>query len=203
LHDMRTSAPPLLPIFRSRLQGDLLARVLTYPSREHSLTELAERIDASVATVQREVERLEQAGILVSRRLGRNRLVTADTHSPVYEPLARLVLVSFGPSLVVAEELAGIAGIEGAYLFGSWAARYEGETGGGPADLDLLIIGSPDRDLVHDAVLRAERRLGMPVNATVRSRRAWEQADEGFIRTVKAGPLVAIPLGPGPGAERG
>lgn len=190
---MRTSAPPLLPVFRSRLQGDLLARVLPYPSAELSLTELAERIGASVATVQREVTRLEDAGILMSRRIGRTRLVSANPGSPVYEPLTQLVVVCFGPALIVAEELADVSGIEQAYLFGSWAARYEGQAGSAPADVDLLIIGSPDRDAVHDAALRAERRLGIPVNAVMRSSDAWHAADEGFIRTVQSGAMVPLP----------
>lgn len=191
---MRTSASPLLPVFRSRLQGDLLARVLPDPDAEHSLTELAERIGASVATVQREVARLEQAGIVVSRRVGRTRLVSANPRSPVYEPLTRLVVVSFGPALVIAEELADLSGIEQAYLFGSWAARYDGQPGPAPADVDLLIIGSPERDAVHDAALRAEERLGIPVNATMRSSQAWHAAEEGFIRTVQGGPVVPLPV---------
>jgi predicted nucleotidyltransferase len=189
-----------LPIFRSRLQGELLAQVLTRPAGEQSLTELAARVGGSVASVQREAERLEQAAIFVSRRVGRSRLVSANTRSPVYEPLARLVLISFGPALVVGEELAGVEGITEAYLFGSWAARYQGISGQAPADLDVLVVGSPDRDAVHDAVLRAERRLGMPVNATVRSQHAWEEEAEGFIRTVKAGPLVAVEVGAEPAA---
>ena len=197
---MRTAASPLLPIFRSRLQGDLLAQVLARPDGEHSLTELAGRIGGSVATVQRETERLEQAGILVSRRVGRSRLVSANTRSPVFEPLARLVLITFGPAQVVGEELTSVAGVTEAYVFGSWAARYEGMPGPAPADIDVLVVGSPDRDAVHDAVLRAEQRLGMPVNATVRSDGAWAEGTEGFIRTVRQGPLIAVAAATDPAA---
>ena len=177
-----------------------MAQVLTRPAGEHSLTELAARVGGSVASVQREAERLEQAGIFVSRRVGRSRLVSANTRSPVYEPLARLALICFGPALVVGEELADIEGITQAYLFGSWAARYEGVAGPAPADLDVLVVGSPDRDAVHEAVLRAERRLGMPVNATVRSDSAWAEGTEGFIRTVREGPLVAVGVDTDPAA---
>jgi hypothetical protein len=43
-------------------------------------------------------------------------------------------------SRLQAEELEGVEGIEKAYLFGSWAARYAGEAGRAPADLDVLVI---------------------------------------------------------------
>ena len=49
------------------------------------------------------------------------------------------------------------------------AARYRGEQGRAPNDLDVLVIGSPDRDAVDDAAERAERVIGLPVQATVRS----------------------------------
>ena len=43
--------------------------------------------------------------------------------------LTELLLRSFGPRQMLTEELEGVEGIEEAYLFGSWAARYAGEAG--------------------------------------------------------------------------
>ena len=40
---MRTAAPPLLATFRSRHQGELLARLLPNPGREYTIAELARR----------------------------------------------------------------------------------------------------------------------------------------------------------------
>jgi DNA-binding transcriptional ArsR family regulator len=93
---MRTARPPLLPIFRSRLQGELLAAVLLN-DEERSVTQLAEALQASVATVHREITSLAEAGILTSRRVGNVRLVRAERANPVNEPLTRLVLLTFGP----------------------------------------------------------------------------------------------------------
>ncbi len=192
---MRTRASPLLPIFRSRLQGELLAATLLDPEREESLTDLARRLRADVGTVQREVSRLERAGILGTRRVGNARLVSANTASPVHQPLAELVLKSFGPLQVVAEELAGIEGVADVYIFGSWAARYRGTEGPSPADVDVLVIGTPSRDEVYEAALRVEHRLGRQVNAAIRSKASWEAARDGFVKQVRSSPLVPA-LGP-------
>ena len=146
LHLMqKSSPPPLLPLLRSRLQAEILTLVLLGPEQEWSLTGLASRTGASVSSVQREITRAEQAGVVRSRRLGSTRLVKA-ADSPLTAPLTELLLRSFGPRQVLAEEIEGVAGIETAYLFGSWAARYAGEAGRPPADLDVLVIGTPDRD---------------------------------------------------------
>ena len=189
---MRTAAPRLLPILRSRLQGELLAAVLLNPGREESLSEMARRLGADVATVQREVDRLEASGIVRSRRIGRARVVSADQGSPLVPPLTALILQTFGPVQVVREEMARLRGVERVALFGSWAARYEGRPGRAPVDVDVLIVGTPNRDEVHDAVLRAEHRLGRRVNATIRSADAWDSAQDGFVRRVRSSPLVTV-----------
>ena len=192
---MQSRSPLLLPVLRSPLQAAMLTRLLLDPNRAESLSDLARATGASVATVQREVERAEAAGLLVSERIGATRLVRADTGSPLFAPLAELLLVAFGPITVLADALAGVDGLQEAYLFGSWAARYQGLPGPAPNDVDALVIGHPDRDAVHDAAEQSERKLGRPVQITIRSPLAWKRADDDpFLREVRARPLVPIPL---------
>jgi hypothetical protein len=190
---MQAPAPPLLPLLRSRLQADMLALVLLSPGREWSLTELAERAGGSVSSAQREMARAEEAGVVSSRRLGSTRLVTA-LPSPLTGPLTELLLRSFGPRQVVGEEFVGLAGVESVYLFGSWAARYAGQRGRAPADVDVLVIGRPDRDEVDDAAQRAGERLGREVNATIRSGQWWQEGPgtDAFRIEVTRRPLVAV-----------
>ncbi len=69
---MRSAAPALLPIFRSRLQADILAALLLRPDRELSLTDLATRLHAPLSTVHVEVQRLAYAGLLMRREAGRS-----------------------------------------------------------------------------------------------------------------------------------
>ncbi len=66
----KASPQPLLPLLRSRLQAEILTLVLLGPEHEWSPTGLASRTGASVSSVQREITRAEQAGVVSSRRLG-------------------------------------------------------------------------------------------------------------------------------------
>lgn len=189
---MRTKASPVFPLFRSRLQGELLAVVLLNPDEARSVTELARVLGADDATVQREVARLERAGILTSRRVGKARVVGAAVESAVFEPLARIVLHAFGPPFVIAQEFEGIAGAEDVYIFGSWAARFHGEGDRAPGDIDVMVVGTPDRDLLYDAATSAERRLGRSVNVSLRSRAAWELGSDALVKQVRRAPLVQV-----------
>jgi predicted nucleotidyltransferase len=187
----KASPPPLLPLLRSRLQAEVLTLILLNPQQEWSLTGLASRTGASVSSVQREITRAEETGVVSSRRLGNLRLVRA-ADSPLTTPLTELLLRSFGPRQVLAEEFDGVEGIKNAYLFGSWAARYAGEAGRPPADLDVLVIGAPDRDELDDAAQRAESRLAREVNVTIRSPAWWREGTDGFHADVTRRPLVPV-----------
>lgn len=189
---MRTAAPALLPVFRSRLQGVLLATLFGHPDREWALEELARTCAEPYQTVSGEIRRLQSGGLVATRAIGRSKLVRADESSPYFAPLAQLALMSFGPPLVVSEELADLAGVEQTFIFGSWAARYDGQSGPVPHDVDVLLVGTPDRDAVDDAARRAQSRLGREVNVTLRSRQRWEHDQDAFTVQLRTSPLLQV-----------
>ena len=184
-----------MPILRSQQQGELLARLLGDPELEVSLTDLAGLVEAPVSSVYREIERAETAGLVVSRRIGNTRLVRANTDSPYFSGLSDVLVRAFGPPEVLAEVLTGIDHIDSAYIFGSWAARFQGDSGERPvADIDVLVLGEPDRTELYAAASAAEARLGRLVQVTVRAA-GWLQTGEGnFHATVSQRPLVPIEL---------
>ena len=191
----RTPTPSLLPIFRSQQQAELLALILGDPVTEHSLAQLAERTGVPYASVHREVERAQAAGLVTSRLVGRTRLIRADEAGPYFSGLSDVLVKAFGVPWVLGQALAGVDGIDAAYVYGSWAARFSGEEGDRPVgDIDLLLLGGPDRDKVYAAVGSAERRLGRAVQVTIRSTE-WLSAGSGtFHDTVAGRPLVLVPL---------
>lgn len=192
LRDLRAAAPPQLPIFRSRTQGELLARLLLGPEREMSMLDLAVMLRTDLGTVIREVERLSRAGILTLRRTTAGRLVRRDTESPLYEPLAWLLMLTFGPAAVVAEEFARVPRVAELYLFGAWAERHDGVRGEPPGDVEVLVVGDAGRDAAFDAAQEATARLGLPVHPVVRTVAQWEDDGDPFLREIRAGHLVRI-----------
>jgi predicted nucleotidyltransferase len=187
---MKPPAPSLAPILRSDTQGRILARLFADPSVSYNLSELVEWARSSMPTVQREVGRAERAGIVTTEKVGPTRMVKANSRHPVFTAISQVVLSTYGPPAVIAKEFHDIGGAQAVLLFGSWAALYLGEQGPAPNDVDVLVIGSPDRDTVDDAAERAERAIGLPVQATVRSRSQWVAGSDSFIQEVKNRPLV-------------
>ena len=182
----------LLPILRSRGQAEILCAVLANPNREWTLGELAKVSGQSLPTVQREVERAELAALVESRRMGRQRLVKAGP-SQIAIMLANLLLWSYGPKFVIAEEFAGIKGIDRLFIFGSWAARYHGVDGYPPQDLDILVIGDANLSDVFRAAHAASNKLQLEVNPKLFSHTWWETTDgSGFRKEIARRPIVEI-----------
>ena len=174
---MRSNAPALLPIFRTQTQGEILALVLDQPEREWTVSELATATGAALTSVQSEIARLESGDLLLSRKVGRTRLVRANTKNPITAPLTQVVLLSFGPKIVIAQEFAPLDA-DRVIIFGSWAARFAGIAGETPEDIDVLIVSdSVKRADVYAAAERAQEKLGRQVNPVIRSAAAWQSPD--------------------------
>ena len=189
----RTSAPSLLPVLRSQQQGEILALLLGDPDLELSLTEISQRTGAPHPSVYREVERAEQAGLVTSRKIGNTRLVRANPASPYYPGLADVLTRAFGVPAVLAAALRPIAGLTEACIYGSWAARQAGQPGVRPVgDIDVLVLGDPDRDQLYAALETAEQRLGRPVQVTIRDQDWLTTGSGSFHDNVTSRPLYPL-----------
>lgn len=185
-------------MLRSQQQGEILALLLGDPDLELSLTEIAERTRAPHPSVYREIQRAEQAGLVTTRKVGNVRLARANTDSPYYAGLAEVLTKAFGVPAVIAKVLSPIEGITDIYVYGSWAARHQGHSGPRPVgDIDVLILGAPDRDQLYTALSDAETRLGRPVQATIREPGWLESGTGAFHDTLTSRPMVRVALPPG------
>jgi predicted nucleotidyltransferase len=193
---MRSPASSLLPLLRSQVQGDLLALLYLHPDQEYSLTEAARVIGASVKTVHTEASRLVAAGFAADRRQGNIRLLRAVTDSPISRPLTDLLAVTYGPQPVLTDLLSRTEGIQLAYIYGSWAARYLGEPGPVPNDIDVLVVGTADRDELDRIAREAQTRLGRPVDIRRVRPEAWDSTDsaDAFSASVRERPLLRLRL---------
>jgi len=76
------------------------------------------------------------------------------------------------PSLTRA--LGGVAGIEDAWLYGSFASDHQDAL----SDIDVLIIGTPRAETLADTIRRLEKRLGREINYTVLTKKEFKQRRE-------------------------
>jgi hypothetical protein len=191
---MRSKASGLFPVFRSAAQAEILGATLPYPTREQTISDLSHHLAIPLATVSDEVGRLVTAGLFTSRKVGRSNLLTPNVSNRLLSPLTEIVLATMGPHRLLRDAFATLAGVDRLLIYGSWAARYKGEAGPPPNDLDVLVVGTPDRAAVYDAAEEVERRTGLPVNPVIASPTRWADDDDPLMTQIKSSPTVAIDL---------
>lgn len=191
---MKSSAPLLSPILRSDTQGRMLAALMRDAEKELSLTELAAQCDVAVPTILRDVDRLVDGGYVSARRVGRNRLVRINTEHPIYASLWNVVMFGYGPAALLPGLLSDLPSIEHAYIYGSWAARFLGESGESPRDIDVLIVGGSEYGDLYEVAHKASALVGREVNINVITPERWANQTDGFVTTVKSRPLLELNL---------
>jgi AraC-like DNA-binding protein len=170
----------------------MLVVLLLHPDRPHTLADLSRLLGVSPSTLHREVERLLAAELITATDVGRARLLRANRGNRLIEPLTQLLIGAFGPHLVIAEEYADLDGFELLLIYGSWAARYHGTPGPPPNDIDLLVVGRPNREEIYEAAGRAADRIGYPVHPTIRSAARWHAADDALTQEIQASDTVLV-----------
>ncbi len=176
---------------RSRIRQQILAILIDSPRERYHLREIARRAHTSAGTAARELERLSDASLVVSEREGRQRYFRVDTTSPLYEPVRDLVRRTIGAPAVLRRHLADVAGVERAVIFGSYG---QGQLKA-DSDIDVLIVGKPDRDRLTEALEAAAGELGREVNEVVMAQDELEgrrARGDGFVRSIDAGRVIPV-----------
>jgi predicted nucleotidyltransferase len=152
---------------RSEARQHLLSYYFTNPAARHHLRGLADRLAIDPSNLSRELRRLEREGLFRSEVVGRQKYFQLNRKYPLFNEVRRIVQKTLGAAPLMAQSLKKIAGIEEAYLYGSFARNQQDAA----SDVDVLVIGAPQSDALAEAVRTLERQLGREINYTVLTRK--------------------------------
>jgi predicted nucleotidyltransferase len=148
---------------RSKARRKLLAYYFTNPAARHHLRELAGRLKVDPSNLSKELWRLEREGLFRAEVSGRQKYFQLNRGYPLFKEVRSIVAKTIGAVPLIAESLKKIAGIDEAYLHGSFARGQQDTV----SDIDVLVIGTPRSRVLAKAVRKLERQLGHEINYTV------------------------------------
>ena len=136
---LKYSMMPFTQSLFTASQSKVLQWVFGQPARWYHIQELIRLTSLASASLQREIKRLHDAGLVVEERIGNLRRVKANPDSPVYADLANLVRKSLGVVPAVSMALAPLAAhLQLALVFGSVAKGTEHAQ----SDVDVLLVSN-------------------------------------------------------------
>jgi hypothetical protein len=180
---------PLVDVFATPTLAALLAEFALSPEESFYQRELVRRTGGSLYLVQRELKRLERAGLIVREERGRQVEYHYDVSSPAAAGLRDAVLKTFALGGRLAADLSGVEGIRAAFVFGSIASGAESPE----SDLDILVIGDLGLRDAAKHVMPTVRSLGREPNIVVIPESEWRDrvaAGEHFVTTVLSEPKI-------------
>jgi len=164
---------------------------MSTPGQELHTREIARRVKADAHPVQRALERLMDAGLVESRRLGNLRLWSAARDSALVPVVRDLVRRTTGLAERLRKTLGHMRGVQFAFLFGSYASGQD-RLG---SDIDLFLVGSPDWDDLSKELASLSNEFGREINPVVWSLHQLAtptRTQQKFLRAVLRKPKIWI-----------
>ena len=174
-------------------QAKVYAWLFGQPERSYHLSELRRLSGLGSASLQREVNRLVDAGLVASERVGNLRCFQANPASPVQAELVALTRKTLGAVPLLRQALAPLAAqLHTAYIYGSVARQ----TDTAHSDIDLMLVGT-DIGLadVLPLLLPLEPSLGRKINPNLYTPEQYAkrlQEPDSFIQRVLAQPTLML-----------
>lgn len=147
----------------NKTKQKVLGIMFVQPDRELHMREIARMSKVTVSSIQRELELLTKAGILLSSKQGNQTIFKANKQCPIYDELLGFARKTFGISGLIKQALADVEGIKVAFIYGSVAKGEEKSL----SDVDVLLIGDVNYSDAMNSILGVEGKIGRPINAKV------------------------------------
>jgi predicted nucleotidyltransferase/predicted transcriptional regulator with HTH domain len=172
----------LAPLFGSKIRAEVFRVLFGLRPERMYVSEIEKHMDFAERSVQEELEKLAELGLLENIFEKNRRYYWANKTHPLYPELRNIVLKTVGLCDVLKEALSSQK-IEYAFVFGSIAALREHAE----SDVDLMIIGDIGLRELTPLLREPAEKIGREINAHVFSHDEWVnrlKSNDHFLRDV-------------------
>lgn len=188
-------------------QARLFSWLFSQPERSYHLSELRRLTQLGSASLQRELKRLTEAGLVRAKTVGNQRRFQANPESPVFSELVSLTRKTLGIVPLLRQALQALEpNLRLALIYGSVAKQ----TDTAQSDVDLLLVGDQLRlSDVLPLLLPLESQLGRKINPNCYSQMEYSRRlgdADSFINRILSQPtlpLIGESLGPASAGQSG
>lgn len=143
----------LADLITSKTRIRLLLKFFLNSNTQAYLRGLESEFGESTNAIRLELNRFEQAGLLVASEVGNRRMYTANTSYPLFPEIKKLLHKHLGIDQILEHVVEKLGSVEEVYLTGSFAHGTDGP------DIEVLLVGN-DIDVPYlDSLISKARPL--------------------------------------------
>ena len=182
----------LQELFSSQARVAILGLFLLNPSDRFYMREVATRSSQPIRAVQRELARLEAAGLLSQTMDGNRKYHQINKNCPIFPELKAIFLKTFALGDTLRQHLVQAEkGIVVAFIYGSYAKAQETAT----SDIDIFVVGDITASELAKVLSPAKEGLGREINAVAmppQELKAKVKAQNHFVLSILSEPKLFL-----------
>ena len=181
----------VLKLKKSKTREKIIRLFFSDLSKKYYLRELERILDLPVGNIRRELLSLEKSGLFKREEMGKQVYYSVNKESPIFEEFKRIVSKTIGVEGLIKEVLRDIKGIDIAFIYGSFAKEKEDSF----SDIDLMIIGNPNEDILISKISSTEEKLKREINYSIFSPEDFKEGlkkNEVFLEEIISNPKLFI-----------
>lgn len=147
-------------ITKSKIRQKIILLLVYNPKKSYYLNEIARFVKVSSGTTQREIRRLEEAGLLIKEKRGNSVYFKINTTNPLFNDFKNIVDKTIGIENILKQMFQRVKNIDFVFLFGSYVKKDFNSD----SDIDLYVIGNIEEKELHQFIKKAEEKTYREIN---------------------------------------
>ena len=157
-------------LFTSRVRVRLLTLFITHPSESFYIRQITRITGETYNNIRQELQNLAALGFIQGERQANALYYKVNTEHFLFPEIKILILKTEAVGDRLREALSRLGNIQVAFLYGSRAQGTDFPS----SDIDLMVIGEVNLDVLDKMINTIEEEIGRTVNYTLFSAKEWQ-----------------------------
>jgi predicted nucleotidyltransferase len=157
-------------LFTSRVRVRLLTLFITHPSESFYIRQITRITGETYNNIRQELQNLAALGFIHEERQANALYYKVNTEHFLFPEIKILILKTEAVGDRLREALSTLGNIQVAFLYGSTAKGTDFPS----SDIDLMVIGEVNLDVLDKMINTIEEEIGRTVNYTLFSAKEWQ-----------------------------
>jgi hypothetical protein len=166
---IRFSFPMIEALITSKTRVKLLLKFFLNSAKQDYLRNLESELGDNTNAIRVELNKLEQAGLLLSFTKGNKKFFQSNTKHPLFKDINSILLKLTGIDELINRVLNKVGDLKLVYLTGDLAQGNQSEI------IDLIIVGDINKEYFNGLVVKAEEFIGKKIRYLIFNSSEFEE----------------------------